>query len=331
MGSRYVPYEHHLFVEDVMDQINKVLGQDVVFSKEFAVRDTRYYPKVNNENSDPITIVGGQMFGLLKLDLGEMYEGDDLVPSLGIRNSLDGTMSAGVLYGNNCFVCDNMMFTGEHCFTHKHTKNAVVKLIVSVREMLKRVPRLFKTDKIFREELKSLKWDENQSYALIGQLLGNKFMNQTQAMIAINETRNPSYEEFEEPTAWSCFNSITYAKKSGQNPRVQMDDLEKITEFTRTHVLEDFYARANARIDSEESAQKAAYVGPAVAVAELEDDQEEPEDVQGGEPEPTPEEIEAYWADRENDQRRDDEILGEGWEDPNLKFNGGYDDIDEDS
>lgn len=350
--TKYHPYEHHLFVADILDQVDKVLGKDVVWSKEFAVKETSFRPKkreeyydengdrrtkqVNDNDAHLIRIPGGQMFGLLKLDLGDIYEGDNLVPNLGIRNSYDGSMSAGVLYGNTCFICDNTAFTGSNVFTRKHTKNAVVDLIISLREMLKDVPHLFRLDKAFRRVLKSTLMTDDDAFSVYGRLFGNKLLNITQLGVAVAEQRNPTFKEFAENNAWSVFNNLTWAKKRG-NPKDSMGELEQLTSFFRERILGEAWARAVDGVIEEESARKAAYVGPLLAddfKADHVDDLDE--DVDQEAVQEAQEEAKAQVDDLDGDPDFDNvqEALNElddpNWVDPNLAFTGGYDMDEED-
>ena len=41
--------------------------------------------------------------------------------TIGLRNSTDQSMSAGLVYGNRVFVCDNLAFAGEYVIRRKHT------------------------------------------------------------------------------------------------------------------------------------------------------------------------------------------------------------------
>jgi hypothetical protein len=46
---------------------------------------------------------------------------DQVGLTIGLRNSTDMSMSAGMVYGSRVFVCDNMAFNGEYVIKRKHT------------------------------------------------------------------------------------------------------------------------------------------------------------------------------------------------------------------
>lgn len=62
---------------------------------------------------------GNQMFGVIDISGGNKEEGW----ALGIRNSYDKSISFGLCGGLRTFVCDNLAFSGDIIYTHKHTKN----------------------------------------------------------------------------------------------------------------------------------------------------------------------------------------------------------------
>ncbi len=279
-SQKYEPYEHYLLVEDVEHQIRTVFGRDVVFAREFALKDTGYtmYDLVEQPDGstvrnkrDRIPIPGGQFFGLLKLDLGFQWEGDLQVPVMALRNSYDGSMTAGVALGNSVFICDNYAFSGEHAFTQRHTKSTAMNLFATVRRILERLPLRLKMDQQFRELSKSRPVDLDEGYAVLGQLYGRKLLNAVQMSVAMTELRKPSFREFEEPNAWSLFNHITFAKKRTTLKDI-VEDLEGVDAFFRSKVIAADWrvieAKASHELDEERRAKSAAYVGPLVAPTE---------------------------------------------------------------
>ena len=64
-----------------------------------------------------------RLFGVLKIQREDVAIGQDYQLAIGIRNSHDKTMSAGMVAGLIVMVCSNLDFMGDFKTSHKHSVN----------------------------------------------------------------------------------------------------------------------------------------------------------------------------------------------------------------
>ena len=82
--------------------------------------------EISNERYGMAKEGNTQMFGTMDIKGHSHFNGEiELV--MGLRNSIDRTLSAGVLWGNRVICCDNLMFTASESefssiITRKHTR-----------------------------------------------------------------------------------------------------------------------------------------------------------------------------------------------------------------
>jgi len=156
---------------------------------------------------------GQRFFGVLDLK-SSLTNGVSL--SVGIRNSNDKTFPIGFCIGNRTFVCDNLAFSSEVVISKRHTRfgedrfregiaNTVAKLVDYQRLEAKRVEQ-FQRQSLLDHQAESLilrAWDKK--------LIGTRMLRPL-----LNEWRNPSFEEFEDRTAWSMLSAYTHIAKDRQ-------------------------------------------------------------------------------------------------------------------
>jgi hypothetical protein len=70
-----------------------------------------------------ISSKGNKMFGVLSYASKSTSDDDPLHLSIGIRNSLDKSLAAGVAVGTSVIVCDKIMFKGDLTVLRKHMGN----------------------------------------------------------------------------------------------------------------------------------------------------------------------------------------------------------------
>jgi hypothetical protein len=251
MGNNYHPYEHYDMICDIEEQVRRNIGEDAIYSREIVLNDRNLKPEGYSEK---IPVKGAQMFGMFKLDMGEEHssnikqlegldlydpslaESDLVTPTLGFRNSIDGSLSVGVLYGNMVNICANGCFSGDNATMFKHTPNSIAKMIVKIRELVKRIPLNWKLDYAFRDELKSIHCSDDEAFSIFGILRGRGLLLPNQASVAYAEMRKPTFDVFGEKNMWSVLNHITFAKKSGNGVQ-NMKALENITKFFQDDVI----------------------------------------------------------------------------------------------
>jgi hypothetical protein len=93
-----------------------------------------------------------RMFGVIDIDRGTSDEGW----AIGIRNSYDKSISFGLCSGLRTFVCDNLAFSGDLLYIHRHTKG------VSVEGAIEKVFNNGDLEASFDRRLKELEYIKEQ-------------------------------------------------------------------------------------------------------------------------------------------------------------------------
>jgi len=111
---------------------------------------------------------GMKMFGILDLDSGN----DQLCWSIGLRNSMDRSMSLGICAGTRVFVCENLAFDGEFVALRKHTKGLTLDELefLAYRAIRALVERLTKFQ-AWHEGLKQYELSEADAKILLVELI----------------------------------------------------------------------------------------------------------------------------------------------------------------
>jgi hypothetical protein len=165
--------------------------------------------------------VGLRMFGVYDF---ASVEGNDLdqvlTMSLGIRHSIDKTLSAAFCLGSRVFVCDNMAFSGERVMVKKHTGNIEDLLPGMVENAMVE----FKNDFLTKDLQLFKKWKKTEvgihqaTDFIVRAAIGGSIPKN--AIIEVRSIfEHPPHPEFRDPTVWALFNAFSqYAKKRDINP-----------------------------------------------------------------------------------------------------------------
>lgn len=177
---------------------------------------------------------GGQLFGVASFDvdlpiktdtevLVERYGSERLQRmrqvakhgiAVGFRNSYDKSMSAGVAVGARVFVCDNLCFSGEAVtILRKHTSLIVPSLTRMLGEAASKARVQYgDVDTDFRL-MAATQCDDTRAFSFFGRAYGQGLIRSQQFTRAIEAWKNPTHEEFAEPTLWRLYNAGTEGLK----------------------------------------------------------------------------------------------------------------------
>ncbi len=186
----FQPIQHFDLVEGI-EQAARRLGLEV--------REEEYALRRNNM----------MLFGVMKMSY---LAATDYETAIGIRQSLDKTMSIQMCAGASVFVCDNLCFRGDVIvLRQRHTWNfdlgqelslALGKWKQQAAELVEGIGRL-KTLTLTDVEAKALMLDAFRAGVM-----------PTRYLTAVaKEYLEPSHVEFEPRTAWSLHNAFTEVQK----------------------------------------------------------------------------------------------------------------------
>ena len=151
---------------------------------------------------------GSRFFGTLDLK-APIAEGVAL--AVGVRNSIDKSFPLGFAAGSRVFLCDNLAMSAELLVRRKHT-------IHGERDFLRRIAEAVTSLDSFREQeagrierLKASDLTLDRADALMLRAYERGIVGARELPRVIREWREPSFEEFRRPTAWSLLNAFTSA------------------------------------------------------------------------------------------------------------------------
>ena len=170
----------------------------------------RYGLKVVNE-AHAITHDGARYFGLMELQNGSNHEEFSWV--LGLRNSHDQTLPAGMVAGSQVLVCDNLCFSGEVKLARKHTRFIMRDLPVLIIEALDTLRGKWNDEGRRIEAYRDTRMVDRQVHDLTIKALDAGVIPASRIPKVLNEWREPSHLEFAPRNAWSLFNAFTEVLK----------------------------------------------------------------------------------------------------------------------
>lgn len=174
-----------------------------------------------------------QMFAVFKI----IAESDsDFGLSVGIRNSIDKSLSAALCFGSHVFVCDNLAFSGEESLARKHTKNILDDLRMLIGDALDKA-NVFKSFQTrLYAELAQYEISDTVAHDLMIRAFKNDAIPVSRISHVLSEWEKPSYPEFEPRTAWSLFNAFTESAKVGfaRNPQTASQRTMKLTRLMQS-------------------------------------------------------------------------------------------------
>jgi len=150
---------------------------------------------------------GKRLFGVITFD-----EGTEHGWSIGIRNSHDKSLKAGIVAAARVFVCDNLCFSGEFKAEQKHTSNIDINTMIgnAFNKLPERIDNLFKN----LERLKMEGLTEDEAKLVIFQSAQNNIIAPSEVLNIWQEFQEPTYSEFKEPTKYNLLMAFTEQAKN---------------------------------------------------------------------------------------------------------------------
>ena len=152
---------------------------------------------------------GSRMFGTITL-----AGGTDYATVIGVRNSHDKSFPVSFCLGSRVFVCDNLAFSAEVVVKTKHSRlvldrlprlinDGIAQLVNQRGHQAKRIEAYKQTEVRGIPHLHDLVMRSYRAKAIPARAIAE----------VVEEYESPRHPEFEEPTLWSYFNSVTECLK----------------------------------------------------------------------------------------------------------------------
>jgi Domain of unknown function (DUF932) len=173
---------------------------------------------------------GRQMFGVLTCRNGRPDQ--DYSLALGIRSSLDRSLSVGLTAGSRLWVCDNLAFSGEVTMHRKHTVHIFRDLPDLIYTMLSQVSSMRSRIDGEIAAMKNRELQPANAHHLMVEAVKGNVAPASRLPKVIEAWEEPQHEAFRPRTAWSLFNAFTEVQK-GSGPRAQMEGSLRLSALFR--------------------------------------------------------------------------------------------------
>src|SRR6056297_3464850 len=130
---------------------------------------------------------GQKMFGVLTFRKVNSLN-EDIKVAIGIRNSYDKSMSAGLVVGSTVIVCDNLMFAGDVKVMRKHQgddmhDDLTDQIVTAIYKSQHQFTKLGEDVRLMQSKAMT----QQQKYEFIGILTGEGILSPTQSTAAYKE------------------------------------------------------------------------------------------------------------------------------------------------
>jgi len=153
-----------------------------------------------------VTEDNARMFGLLQV--ANCQDTPDYAYVIGLRGSLDKSLSRGLAVGSSVFVCDNLAFSSEIVFHRKSTKNILTDLPLMVDTAIGQLGARWNDQSKRIASYKQTGLTNKDAAYLLAEIAGDVFPWQKFGDI-YQEFKAPRHAEFQKETLWALFNAVT--------------------------------------------------------------------------------------------------------------------------
>jgi hypothetical protein len=149
---------------------------------------------------------GNRYFGLLQVAGQE----SDYSLVIGLRNSHDKSIVAGLAVGSGVHVCSNLAFSSEIVIERKHTRYANRDMPSLIESAVGRLGDLRRSQDMRIQAYKRSELSDAQVHDLVVQALDARIVPVTRIPDVLKEWRTPRHPEFAaSKSAWRLMNSFT--------------------------------------------------------------------------------------------------------------------------
>ena len=133
---------------------------------------------------------------------------------VGVRNSHDRSLAAGLVAGARVIVCSNGMFTGDEiCLNRKHTSRLYEDLDQKIDEGFQKVFSEWEANDLRIMRYRETEISDERAHDLIIRSVDAEAIPPSAIPRVLKEYREPWHEEFMPRTAWSLHNAFTETMK----------------------------------------------------------------------------------------------------------------------
>ena len=152
---------------------------------------------------------GSRYFGLLEVEIDSRER--DFTTVVGLRNSNDKTIPAGLCLGSHVLVCDNLCFSGQVALSRKHTRFIMRELPRLVCNAILALEGLRERDDGRIAAYKQRRINHKTAHDLAVQAIDQRIIPVTKLPMLLSDWRQPAHDAFLEDgqSIWRFQNAIT--------------------------------------------------------------------------------------------------------------------------
>lgn len=154
-----------------------------------------------------VTEGNARMFGLLQV--ANCQETKDYGYVIGLRGSIDKSLSEGVAVGSSVFVCDNLAFSSEIVFHRKNTRFVLDDLPTLVDTAIGQLATRWNDQSLRINRYKETELTNKDAMVLTMEAAEAEVFPWQRGWDVYQEWKTPRHPEFKERTLWSFFNAVT--------------------------------------------------------------------------------------------------------------------------
>ncbi len=174
-----------------------------------------FYGHEVTEENHGVTEDGMRYFGLMSLK--STY--GDYQDTIGLRNSNDKKLPAGISFGSRVFVCDNLAFIGENTVMRRHTVNAVRDLPALVMQIIEPLANQREAQQRCFQQYQATPLTDMSADHTVMEMYRSGIINVQRIADVMCQWENPDFD-WGDRTAYRMFNAATHALEGrvAENP-----------------------------------------------------------------------------------------------------------------
>ncbi len=132
--------------------------------------------------------------------------------AVGLRSSVDKSISLQWCCGARVFVCDNLSFRSEQVIARKHTTHGVTRYQEAICKAVSGLASYRDQEGQRIRTMQQRLIDDHFAESFLLRAYQDEGMLSPRTLpVALKEWRESSFEEFREKTVWSLYNAVTFA------------------------------------------------------------------------------------------------------------------------
>ncbi|MCB9807825.1 hypothetical protein H6770_01060 [Candidatus Peribacteria bacterium] len=143
---------------------------------------------------------------------------DGVTLSVGVRNSNDKSFPIGFCVGNRTFVCDNLAFSSEIVISKRHTRFGSDRFHEGIAATIDKLSDYHSLEAERIKRLQSQAIPDRAAESIVLRAWEQGLVGTRLLRPLLDEWRKPTFEEFQDRTAWSMLAAFTHVAKDRQRP-----------------------------------------------------------------------------------------------------------------